>query len=704
MPNFPSIYLELQELWKKLRIVGGNVIDLDVKITAVENNITEIQGDIADGVAPSGPAGGILSGSYPNPNALTTLTGSLSGTLPVYFKTHTKFINGTNTQSDGGVIQFERQNPQENEDLFRVVIKGFDVTSSSDVLSGAMAGGITVHGGNGNNFAPGGAATLYGGYGKPVGGAAIVQAGYGPDSGGSVYITSGQGISSLGGDILIVAESGSVRSGGILLKTENSAIAGDISIQTGESVSGEGGDIRISSSIGGLGGDIYLNTNELLWIGSDQPDGGVYISTNVTMSGNIYAPNLEEVAEGIIDYKLLTVSGSENQFYYIDNERIKDTLGLTQFSGILSGNLPQAVALVGLDHDLLGSYINLVNPSIDFPNSPLTLVVSGTANTRTDFKIQGRDALSGTLDGGNVTIDAGISTRSGSGGSISLHAGNSGPYGTGSAGGLIIQSGDSVSGSGGAVYIESGRTVSTQPGKKGGDMYLRTGAGAPGTIGGNLYIQANNNGNIEVSASGDIYFKNLPSIADSARSIVMVDNTTGLISKETNLELSTDITLYTSSLIIANNGYGISFPSNGNGSNVINVSNTLNDYEQGRWTPALFGSGSDTDAITGSSGRYTKIGKQVTVHCWIENNNSSNNSIDFGLPLKITGLPFSASSAYSGERFPAFGSCQKIDDSDTWTDKALSGYVLGDTSEIRITTDMDGGHEHFIVWAQYYTS
>jgi hypothetical protein len=246
MPNFPSIYLELQELWKYVRGYK-NILDL------LQQAVEDIQ---TNGAPPSGPAGGVLTGSYPNPNGLATLTGSLSGTLPIYFKTHTKFINGTNTQSDGGVIQFERQNPQENEDLFRVVIKGFDVTSSSDVLSGAIAGGVTVHGGNGNNFAPGGAATLYGGYGKPVGGAAIVQAGYGADSGGSVYITSGQGISNLGGDILIVASSGSVGSGGILLKTEDSAIAGDISIQTGDNVAGGGGTINLISPDVVIEGDI----------------------------------------------------------------------------------------------------------------------------------------------------------------------------------------------------------------------------------------------------------------------------------------------------------------------------------------------------------------------------------------------------------------------------------------------------------------
>ena len=56
MPNFPSIYLELQELWKRLR--------------GIADNIKTIEDDIVDGVPPSGPAGGVLRGQYPNPDGI----------------------------------------------------------------------------------------------------------------------------------------------------------------------------------------------------------------------------------------------------------------------------------------------------------------------------------------------------------------------------------------------------------------------------------------------------------------------------------------------------------------------------------------------------------------------------------------------------------------------------------------------------------
>jgi hypothetical protein len=74
--------------------------------------------------------------------------------------------------------------------------------------------------------------------------------------------------------------------------------------------------------------------------------------------------------------------------------------------------------------------------------------------------------------------------------------------------------------------------------------------------------------------------------------------------------------------------------------------NTLDDYEQGSWTPNLLVGGSST-GITGSSflGNYTKIGNTVTVSCQIRLTNKGAGSGD----LTISGLPF----AMSGYRFYA---------------------------------------------------
>jgi len=64
--------------------------------------------------------------------------------------------------------------------------------------------------------------------------------------------------------------------------------------------------------------------------------------------------------------------------------------------------------------------------------------------------------------------------------------------------------------------------------------------------------------------------------------------------------------------------------------------NKLDDYEEGSWTPVLQ-SGSTTRAITNAVGRYTKIGREVTVVGSFTRNTATS---DAG-HLRISGLPFS---------------------------------------------------------------
>ena len=58
-------------------------------------------------------------------------------------------------------------------------------------------------------------------------------------------------------------------------------------------------------------------------------------------------------------------------------------------------------------------------------------------------------------------------------------------------------------------------------------------------------------------------------------------------------------------------GTGIAFPATQSASS---DANTLDDYEEGTWTPTVFGSTTaGTYTITASNSRYRKIGSQVTV-------------------------------------------------------------------------------------------
>ena len=69
--------------------------------------------------------------------------------------------------------------------------------------------------------------------------------------------------------------------------------------------------------------------------------------------------------------------------------------------------------------------------------------------------------------------------------------------------------------------------------------------------------------------------------------------------------------------------------------------NTLDDYEEGTWTPTCFHESSNNSTWAYKVGYYLKIGG--ILHCWWTND--SGNSGTAGSALKVSGLPFTASSA-----------------------------------------------------------
>jgi hypothetical protein len=90
-------------------------------------------------------------------------------------------------------------------------------------------------------------------------------------------------------------------------------------------------------------------------------------------------------------------------------------------------------------------------------------------------------------------------------------------------------------------------------------------------------------------------------------------------------------------------GTGIAFPATQSASS---DANTLDDYEQGTWTPA-FVAASGSATYTNQQGTYTKIGRQVTAVFYITVNTSSSLVAN-----GISGLPFTGSSTnYVGTSF-----------------------------------------------------
>jgi len=102
--------------------------------------------------------------------------------------------------------------------------------------------------------------------------------------------------------------------------------------------------------------------------------------------------------------------------------------------------------------------------------------------------------------------------------------------------------------------------------------------------------------------------------------------------------------LATSGTVAATNGIDFSANPNAPGA----TSETLNDYEEGTWTPTYAPTGTAFAAITMDvqSATYTKVGRQVTVRGFIRTDNLDITGATGDLTLD--GLPFTASSGANG--------------------------------------------------------
>jgi hypothetical protein len=90
-------------------------------------------------------------------------------------------------------------------------------------------------------------------------------------------------------------------------------------------------------------------------------------------------------------------------------------------------------------------------------------------------------------------------------------------------------------------------------------------------------------------------------------------------------------------------GAGITFPAT---PNLSSNANTLDDYEEGSWTPVLGGSGSDPTGVTynAQAATYTRVGNLVTVFAYVGWTTYTGGSGT----LQIKGLPFAAVNSTSG--------------------------------------------------------
>jgi len=76
----------------------------------------------------------------------------------------------------------------------------------------------------------------------------------------------------------------------------------------------------------------------------------------------------------------------------------------------------------------------------------------------------------------------------------------------------------------------------------------------------------------------------------------------------------------------------------GTAAGVYSADNTLDDYEEGTWTPTIIGSTSGTASLNVATSSYTKIGNTVRVDCYI----SSVDVTGLNGAIRLSGLPFGA--------------------------------------------------------------
>lgn len=95
-------------------------------------------------------------------------------------------------------------------------------------------------------------------------------------------------------------------------------------------------------------------------------------------------------------------------------------------------------------------------------------------------------------------------------------------------------------------------------------------------------------------------------------------------------------------------GAGITFPA---AQSASSDANTLDDYEEGSWTPIISDGTNDATAGTSNGGFYTKIGNRVffTAHVAVNTIGS------VGANAHIKGLPFTSNASTSNRSGVAFG-------------------------------------------------
>jgi hypothetical protein len=153
-------------------------------------------------------------------------------------------------------------------------------------------------------------------------------------------------------------------------------------------------------------------------------------------------------------------------------------------------------------------------------------------------------------------------------------------------------------------------------------------------------------------------------------------------------------------------GTGITFPATQSASS---NANTLDDYEEGEWTPTFLSDGGTTGTQTNTSvwGRYIKIGRQVTVWFkWIGTLSGYTGTI------QVAGLPFSVGTGtdsyqYGGNLYTVSSTATASNGSNflffafsaslypVYTTGQSAGYLFSGSTQINGLTEFNGSQTYY---------
>ena len=122
------------------------------------------------------------------------------------------------------------------------------------------------------------------------------------------------------------------------------------------------------------------------------------------------------------------------------------------------------------------------------------------------------------------------------------------------------------------------------------------------------------------------------------------------------VEAAGDVTISTGNVVMATSGKGIDFAATASGSGTM-TSELLNDYEEGTFTPTVFGStGAGVGVYSAQGGFYTKVGNIVTVQVYLIWSALAGGTGD----LRFGGLPFAASASANAISAASIGYANNI--------------------------------------------